>query len=226
MAHLRWARQAPGASSGYPPRALEVVTDTVRVLAHKICIPTKLVNSKHVRVPLSKDIAQLYLYGLEGSWGLTTAPILSDDGSIRTASGYDERSKLWCYNIPDIVVPTRPTTDDARQALKSLRTFFRTFAFADAERLHDRDLAVEVVDLTKPAGLDESSFLAALQTAVCRQSLELAPGFLCDAPNFSGAGTGKGLLVKATCAIAAGFTPAAFTSGHDAQELDKRLTSP
>jgi hypothetical protein len=81
------------------------------------------------------------------------------------------------------------------------------------------------VDLTKPAGLDESSFLAALVTAVCRQSLDLAPGFLCDAPNFSGAGTGKGLLVKAICVIASGVKPSAFTSGHDAEEFDKRLTS-
>src|SRR5262249_23221646 len=27
--------------AGYPPRALEVVTDAVRVFAHKICIPVK-----------------------------------------------------------------------------------------------------------------------------------------------------------------------------------------
>ena len=79
--------------------------------------------------------------------------------------------------------------------------------------------------LPNPSGLDESSFLAALLTAVCRQSLELTPGFLCDAPNLSGAGTGKGLLVKAICVIASGVRPAAFTSGHDAEELDKRLTA-
>ena len=91
--------------------------------------------------------------------------------------------------------------------------------------MYDHDLAVEVVDLTKPAGLDESSFLATLLTAVCRQSLELAPGFLCDAPNVSGSGTGKGLLVKAVCVIASGVKPSAFTSGHDAMEFDKRLTS-
>src|SRR5262249_18147935 len=55
--------------------------------------------------------------------------------------------------------------------------------------------------------------------------LDLAPGFLCDAPNLSGAGTGKGLLVKAMCVIASGVRPSAFTSGHDAEEFDKRLTS-
>ncbi len=66
----------------------------VRVLAHEICIPTKERITKgeveRIPVPLSKDIAQLYLHGLEGSWGLkpfrgiVTAPILSDDGSIRS----------------------------------------------------------------------------------------------------------------------------------------------
>jgi hypothetical protein len=227
------------AEANYSPRALEVTTEMVRVLAHEICVPVKQ-QKKKIRgkvevvstpAPLSNDIAQLYLHGLEGSWGLkpfngiTTAPILSNDGSIRTASGYDVRSKLWCYNIPDITVPIKPTTDDAKQALRVLREFFRTFPFADAARLRDRTLGVDIVDLTKGPGLDESSFLAALMTSVCRQSLELAPGYLCDAPNFSGSGTGKGLLVKATCTTAAGFTPAAFTSGHDAEELDKRLTS-
>jgi hypothetical protein len=217
------------------PHALEVTTEMVRVLAHEICIPTKVRTTKgvveRIPVPLSKDIAQLYLHGLEGSWGLEpfrgiiTAPILSSDGGIRIASGYDAQSGLWCHDIPDVTAPAKPTKNDAERALRKLRGLFRTFPFADAARLCDPDLAVEVVDLTKPAGLDESSFLAALLTAVCRQSLDLAPGFLCDAPNFSGAGTGKGLLVKAICIIASGVRPSAFTSGHDAEEFDKRLTS-
>jgi hypothetical protein len=213
------------------PRALEVTTEMVRVLAHEICIPTKRHGGERIRVPLSRDIAQLYLHGLEGSWGLkpfrgiTTAPILSDDGTIRTTSGYDARTGLWCHNIPDIIVPTNPTKNDAERALRLLRQLFRTFPFADAARVYDDDLTVEIVDLAKPAGLDESSFHAALLTGVCRQSLELTPGFLCDAPNFSGSGTGKGLLVKAACVIASGSRPSAFTSGHDAEELDKRLTS-
>src|SRR5262245_24267581 len=218
------------------PRALEVTTEMVRILAHEICLPVeprtkKGVGVVYVPVPLSKDIAQLYLHGLEGRWGLkpfrgiTTAPILGDDGTIRTASGYDARSGLWCHNIPDISVPAKPTENDARQALRLLRDCFCTFPFADAARLYDPDLAGEFVDPTQGVGLDESSFLAALLTAVCRQSLELAPGFLCDAPNLSGAGTGKGLLVKAMCVIAGGVRPSAFTSGHNAEEFDKRLTS-
>jgi hypothetical protein len=73
--------------------------------------------------------------------------------------------------------------------------------------------------------MDESAFLTALLTAACRPSLKTAPGFLCDAPTFSGAGTGKGMLVKSICIIASGAPPHAFTSGHDASEFDKRLTA-
>jgi hypothetical protein len=217
------------------PRALEVTPEAVRVMAHEICMPTKelITRDSTTRVPaaLSKDIAGIYLHGLEGSWGLrafhgiTTAPILSDDGTIRTASGYDARTGLWCHNIPAVAVPARPSKPDAERALSKLRALFRTFPFADAVRLYDPDLGVEVVDVTKPAGLDESAFLAALLTAVCRQSLDLAPGLLCDAPNISGAGTGKGLLVKSACVIASGARPSAFTSGHDAEEFEKRLAS-
>ena len=146
---------------------------------------------------------------------------MTEESALRA----DAQSGLWCHDIPDIAIPAEPTKDDAERALRKLSGLFRTFPFADAARLSDPDLDVEVVDLTKPAGLDESSFLAALLTAVCRQSLDLAPGFLCDAPNFSGASTGKGLVVKAICIIASGVRPSAFTSGHDAEEFDKRLTS-
>ena len=84
---------------------------------------------------------------------------------------------------------------------------------------------IEVIDINQPPGLDESTFLAALLTAVCRQSLPTAPGFLIRAPNYSGAGSGKGLLLKAVCVVASGVKPSAFTSGHDANEFDKRLTA-
>ena len=216
------------------PRAVEITIESVRIYAHEVCRPIKERRTKRgaemVAVPLSKDIAQLYLYGLDGRWGLktfrgiTTAPILKGDGSIRVANGYDRETGLWCRNIPDLNIPERPTEADAKAALHRMRHFFRTFPFADGVRVLDAEQA-EVNDLERSPGLDESIFLVALLTAVCRQSLELAPAFLCDAPNLSGAGTGKGLLVKAICIISSGVKPSAFTSGHDAEEFDKRLTS-
>jgi hypothetical protein len=224
------------------PRAIEVTTEAVRVYAHKLCRPVKIVKVKETKktkdawaivpVALSNDIARLYLNGLEGAWGLknfrgiTTSPILRDDGSIRVAAGYDRETGLWCHNIPELIIPQRPSEKDARGALHSLREFFQTLPYADSKRIVlDPESSIEVTDLTKPVGLDESTFLVALLTAVCRQSLELTPGCLIRGPNVSGAGTGKGLGVRALCIVGSGVSPAAFTSGHDHEEFDKRLTA-
>jgi hypothetical protein len=223
--------------AGNMPRAVPVTAEAVRVFAHEICVPVKVIvikgQSAKVRTTLSHDIANLYLHGLEGQWGLkpfngiTTAPILLDDGSFRDASGYDEASGLWCHQIPEVCVPEQPIEEDSREALYQLRYFFRTFAFADADMTHSDKLGVNVVRLEKnvPIGLDESCFLVSLMTAVCRASLVLAPGVLATAPAFSGAGTGKGLAVKAMCIIASGAPPSAFTGGHDHAEFDKRLSA-
>jgi putative DNA primase/helicase len=120
-------------------------------------------------------------------------------------------------------LPTRPTIDDASDALDVLRLTFRTFPFADAVRR--REGVIDVVDLNHPPGQDESAFLVALMTAICRPSLWLAPGFLITAPAVSGAGSGKGLLVRAINAIAFGVQPRAFTMGGERHELDKRLAA-
>ncbi len=223
-----------GAEADNLPHAIPMTTENVRIYAHTICRPVKERKIKgkivSIPVPLSKDIALLFL-SLEGEWGLphlrgiTTTPILRDDGSIRIAAGFDHETGLWCHQLPDIAIPGRPTSWDAQGALEDLRRFFKTFPFADSKRMLDPELSVDVTDLAHPLGLDESTFLVALITAVCRSRLELAPGFLVRAPSYSGAGTGKGLLVKATSIIASGARPSAFTSGHDIEELDKRLTA-
>ena len=118
-----------------------------------------------------------------------------------------------------------PSREDAVTALLRLRLRFRTFAFADAERTAQVGAPVPVVDVAKPPGSDESAFLCALLTAVCRPCLWLAPGLLVRAPEYSGAGTGKGLLVRAICAIAFGTPPVAMTAGANAEELGKRIAS-
>jgi hypothetical protein len=73
--------------------------------------------------------------------------------------------------------------------------------------------------------MDESAFLVGLLTAICRPTLWIAPGLLLRAPEISGAGTGKGLALRAISAIAFGISPSAFIKGGDRQELDKRLAS-
>lgn len=129
--------------------------------------------------------------------------------------------------MPDVAerVPERPTNESATAALNVLRSSFKTFPFADA-RMSDNPLGgPPIVDQTKPPCKDESAFLAALLTAVCRPSLHLAPGCLFRAPRISGAGSGKGLLGRCICIIAFGREPHAVTAGITGEESEKRIAS-
>lgn len=181
-------------------------------------------------VTLPDRVARLYL-DRRGAWqlrpldGIASAPLLAEDGSARAAEGYDAGARLWCERIPVVDLPERPTKDEARAALHRLRLRLRTFAFADAPRVALSGCPVLVSDVEQPPRLDESTALVALLTAVCRPSLHLAPGLAVAAPSYSGAGSGKGLLVRALCAVAFGAAPVTITAGADAAELEKRIAS-
>jgi hypothetical protein len=168
---------------------------------------------------------------MKGEWklplldGISPTPLLSAEGNICLSEEYDPETKLWCIHVPTLTVLEQPSRSDAEAALKLLREKFCTFPFGDASRHWDEERGIEVVDLNLPPGQDESGLLLALITAVCRSSLSLAPGVLFTAPGVSGAGSGKGLLVRAICAIAFGIRPRAFTTGGERSELDKRLAA-
>jgi hypothetical protein len=218
-------------ADGNVPSALPLTKHNVVIEAHRLCQPVKITSKgEHIPVTLPDRIAQMYL-DMCGDWhlpllsGVSTAPLLSANGNIRVAEGYDGESKLWCCGVPKVGILAQPSHADAAAALLRLRHAFRTFPFADAPRQFDADLGVEVVDTTKPPQRDESAFLVGQLTAICRPSLLLAPGLLLTAPAISGAGTGKGLLVRAACKIAFGIRPRAFTMGNDRHELDKRLAA-
>jgi putative DNA primase/helicase len=192
--------------------------------------PTVPVTSVHSLVAIarkgwSRSIGTPGRNQLKQVVAITRCAQLTSDGSVRAAEGYDPVTQLWCASVPALRLPEQPTLGGAEAALRLLRTTFRTLPFADAVRRLDPDLGTEVANLDRPPGYDESAFLAGLLTAVCRPSLWLAPGFLVRAPEISGAGTGKGLLVRLICAIAFGVRPRAFTKGGDRQELDKRIVS-
>ena len=216
---------------GSLPSALRLTKHNVVIEAHRHCQPVKVdEDGEYIPITLPDRVAQMYL-DMCGEWdlppltGVSTSPLLSPDGSVRMADGYDPATGLWCCGVPSLRLPARPSRAEAEAALALLRQTFRTFPFADAPRRLDLSLSVEVVDLACLPGQDESAFLNALLTAVCRASLWLAPGLLLTAPAVSGAGTGKGLLARAICTIAFGIRPRAFTMGSDRQELDKRLAA-
>jgi putative DNA primase/helicase len=216
-------------TDGGLPFASPLTKHGVVMETHALCEPVRIIGNGQLHpVTLPDRVAQMYLdmlhnWKLEPLAGISTAPLLSADGGIRAATGYDPDTKLWCaYSLP-LDIPTHPNLEDAQRALDLLRRTFRTFPFADAARRSEQ--GVDVVYLDEAPEFDESAFLVALMTAVCRQSLWLSPGFLATAASVSGAGSGKGLLVRATCAIAYGLRPSAFTAGGDRKELDKRLAA-
>ena len=218
-------------ADGSLPSAVRLTKHNVVIEAHRHCQPVKVdEDGEYIPITLPDRVAQMYL-DMCGEWdlppltGVSTSPLLSPDGSVRVADGYDPATGLWCCGVPSLRLPARPSRAEAEAALALLRQTFRTFPFADAPRRLDLSLSVEVVDLACLPGQDESAFLNALLTAVCRASLWLAPGLLLTAPAVSGAGTGKGLLARAICTIAFGIRPRAFTMGSDRQELDKRLAA-
>lgn len=211
--------------------------DAMVMTAHAACRPYVLKSGKggelyEADARLPKSIAAMYLEW-RGEWGLpvlngiTTAPLLRDDGSIVTVEGYDPSSGMWCERLPDLsgLVPGLPTRGDAASALRVIRESFKTFCFADAEVINDDALGVPVVDIGKRLGRDESASIAALLTAVCRPSLDLAPGTLVRAASISGSGSGKGLLARCISLIAFGNEPHAVTSGATAEELEKRIAA-
>jgi putative DNA primase/helicase len=217
-------------ATGELPMAKPMTISSVVIEAHRIVRPQKLTNDGLVDVTLPDRVARLYLEGLVSKWnlmplkGVCTSPILGPDGGIRIANGYDAASRLWCHGVDGVRVVDHPSEEEALAALHTLREAFRTFPFADSTLLRSED-GLEVVDLDEPPQHDESAFLVGMMTAVCRPSLELAPGLLLYAADTSGAGSGKGLLARAICSVAFGFKPRAFPPGKDRDELDKRLTA-
>ena len=209
--------------------------DGLVLMAHRVCRPYVLkvkdgtVSEVDARLP--RSFAVMYL-DWRGEWhlprlnGIASAPLLLDNGTFNSIDGYDAASGMWCENLPDLdrLIPRRPTKGDAAAALRLIRETFKTFCFADAETIVDAG-GVAVVDTSKFPGRDESSFLVALLTAVCRPSLHLAPGVLLRAAPISGAGAGKGLLARCICIIAFGREPHAVTAGATAEELEKRIAA-
>lgn len=203
---------------------------------HEVCRPYTIKSTRHgeseVDIAFPRPLAEIYLgwhgeRGLPPLNGITSSPLLRADGSIHATEGYDAASGLWCEHVPDVeqAIPQNPSRQDAEAALRLLRETFRTFCFADATMLFDESLGVHVVDLDTLPGADESGFLAALLTAICRASLPLAPGLAVRAAPMSGAGAGKGLLVRSIVIIAFGREPHAVSGGNSREELEKRIAS-
>jgi hypothetical protein len=152
--------------------------DLLVLRTHQVARPYALKETKNglieVNTALPRQFAVMYL-DWRGEWrlrplnGIASAPLLHNDGAISCNEGYDPSSGMWCENVPDLrgLIPERPTKEAATAALRLIRETFKTFCFADAITTDDGS-GVAVVDTSLPPGRDESAFLVALMTAVCR----------------------------------------------------------
>lgn len=214
-----------------------LLPDDLILRVHECCRPYHFKTDRkgafieeNCRLP--RYMASMYL-GWRGKWGLkplngiACSPLLREDGSFYATDGYDALTGLYCERIPDVsdLVPATPTRQDAARALRQLRSAFRTICFADASMGYDDAAGVDVVDLDQSPGADESACIAALLTAVCRASLPLAPGVVVRAAALSGAGSGKGLLVRCISVIAYGREPNAVSGAANREELEKQISA-
>lgn len=203
--------------------------------AHKKSRPYIIKNNngsfedKDIQFP--RELAAMYLSGnyhltLPFLKAIISSPLLGPDGSINDTNGYNKEEGFYLTGVPDVgpMVPMNPMREDAETALQLLRSVIKTFPFADAQTLQD-EYGNYVVDTSHPPNADESSCLAAIITAVVRASLSLSPALLVRAAEISGAGSGKGKLVRCICAIAFRSQPSAITSGQNGDELEKRIAS-
>ena len=194
---------------------------------------TKFKDGKSVdeNTSLPKEMAAILLSSNKHDYlpplnAIISSPLLSVDGSIHTTNGYHQETGFYLSGVPDVgpMVPMTPMLKEAHDALRLLREAFKTFAFADAETIIDVN-GIKVVDVSLPPKADESACLVGLLTACVRPNLNLAPALLVSAAETSGAGSGKGKMVRCICAIAFRSQPSAITSGSTGDELEKRITS-
>lgn len=140
--------------------------------------------------------------GLKEVKAVITAPTLREDGSILATPGYDAASGLLLRgNGKWPRVPETPSRAELETAASALWHPFQQFPFVDE--------------------ISRGVMLAALLTAVVRQTLPTAPGFMFDAPSAS---SGKTLLAKCAMMIG-GAVPAAIAECSDDDEIRKRTFS-
>ena len=139
--------------------------------------------------------------GLRELRAVITAPTMREDGTLLDKAGYDAATGLLLMKGKWPKVPAIPSYQQMKKAAATLWAPFAEFPFVD-------DTARSVM-------------LAAILTAVIRQTLPLAPAFSFDAP---AAGTGKTLLAFCLLALC-GMDRQAIPECRDEEEVRKRLLS-
>ena len=146
--------------------------------------------------------------GLPPLVGVTETPVLHQDGSLHTVSGYDAATCLWYAPRPDLrlpAVPDAPSADDVRVAVAALDDIFIDFPFVSSA--------------------DRAAVWSALVTATLRPLIDgPTPLHIFDKPR---AGTGASLLAEVIALVATGAPAEMKTlpTDRNGDEVRKGLTA-
>ena len=216
------------AADGGAPIAVEVTANGVVCEAHKLAQPMAWTGDILKPVTLPERVAKMLL-DMRGDWrlpaldGITTAPVLTDDGAIVAHDGYDPATRLWCARVPALELLPMPTRTRCRESPSAPAEWLQHLPLRRCCAVDRRHATQDRHEQTAGAGRDRRPGRAADRGLPA----EPAPGARASGEGapISGAGAGKGLLVRAIAAVAFGVAPRAFTAGAERAELDKRLVA-
>lgn len=137
--------------------------------------------------------------------GVLSAPIVTTDGRLIAARGYDSQSGLFLSRDPAtlpgyVQVAQKPSISEAKAALDELRDAFRTWPFVGEA--------------------DLSAAVAALLSAILRRAVDAAPMVAIAA---TAAGSGKSLLADFIGVIATGSKIPVMSLAAKEDETEKRI---
>ncbi|GCE15305.1 bifunctional DNA primase/polymerase [Tengunoibacter tsumagoiensis] len=137
---------------------------------------------------------------------IVETPVIRQDGSVLSASGYDKKSRLYYApqeGMGNLSVPLDPTPEQRQAALTLIWDVIGEFPYA--------------------TDADKANALGLLLTPLLRPAIKRhVPMALIDAPK---QGTGKGLLSDVVSIIATGMGAMILTLSDNPDELQKSITS-
>lgn len=136
--------------------------------------------------------------------GLSSTPLMREDGSIRCQDGYDPESRRYIdWKLGDLDIPDNLTREDVEKDYQMFRELNQEFFFADKE-------------------LDGAVAIAAQWSGIARLSLDKCPAFGFEAPKH---GSGKTLLCELAGILTSGADPMPITHNRNDNEFEKRVES-
>ena len=153
---------------------------------------------------------------------ISASPMVLEDGMlVGIRQGYDAATRIFFDAPPALALSEYPTLAEAQGGLAFVREGFASFLWGGSDAPVVEEDGMTRMDTSKAAGLNESSALAMLLTAILRPVMDIAPGFVVNGARGSGSSSGKGKFVRAVAKIATGRNPQAVTYDPDPIEQEK-----